>query len=193
MSRATGYYISVFLIVVLTAMVFGRAGWVTTEAPIVISNIKAQAKGGTTPFIAFPPPLLEPLESATLPAAPGTRSDAAESPEIVPGGAVSGQAVVRMWEINANQTWQVRSAPLTPPNWFITGVVKRGDQTQIIIQFDGEPQPRFFKIGDVLPGGGKLGWVKPDAIGVITPTRKKLSVALRANETAATPIKPTGR
>ena len=129
------------------------------------------------PHIAFPRPLATelPMEDILSPATPASLPST-KVPDIVPGGAVTGHAVVRMWETTANQAWQVRAAPITPPNWYITGVVQRGDKTQVIVQFDGEPAPRFLKIGDVLPGGSKLAWVRPGAIGVVTPHRKSIGV-----------------
>ncbi|WP_287740098.1 hypothetical protein [Diaphorobacter sp.] len=91
----------------------------------------------------------------------------------------------RMWETNASKAWQVRPIPLTLPNWFITGVIQRGEQTQIIVQFDGDPQPRFLKIGDTLPGGGKLSWVRPNAIGVITPDKRIVGVSIWPEDQSA--------
>ena len=97
-----------------------------------------------------------------------------------------------MWETTAGQAWQVRAAPITPPNWYITGVVQRGEKTQIIVQFDGEPTPRFLKIGDTLPGGGKLAWVRPGTIGVITPNRKRIGVPVLSDNSPQTPVHSTG-
>ncbi len=131
--------------------------------------------------MAFPRPLAsdapqEEILPNPVPANAPTAAAGAQTLEIIPGGAVAGNAVQRMWEASANIPWQVRATPITPPNWSITGVVQRGEQTQIIVQFDGEPAPRFLKIGDVLPGGAKLAWVRPGAIGVVTPSRKRLGV-----------------
>ena len=132
------------------------------------------------PHIAFPRPIAAELAPAqpSSPANPAS-APAAKTSDIVPGGAVGGNAVDRMWETTANQAWQVRAAPITPPNWYITGVVQRGDKTQVIVQFDGEKQPRFLKIGDTLPGGGKLAWVRDNAIGVVTPDKKIVGVSVR--------------
>ena len=117
---------------------------------------------------------------------------AMESPtqtsEVVPGGVVEGNVVDRMWETNAQQGWQVRTQPLTPQNWYITGVVQRGTATQVIVQFDGDPVPKFYKIGETLPGGSKLVWVRPDAIGVITPNRKKINVPVLSNSARREPV-----
>ena len=145
------------------------------------------------PHIAFPRPIAAELAPAqpSSPANPAS-APAAKASDIVPGGAVGGSAVDRMWETTANQAWQVRAAPITPPNWYITGVVQRGEKTQIIVQFDGEPTPRFLKIGDTLPGGGKLAWVHPGTIGVITPNRKRIGVPVLSDNSPQTPVHSTG-
>lgn len=111
----------------------------------------------------------------------GVKGSANLDTVVVPGGVMEGNLVDRMWETNAQQAWQVRSQPLTPQNWYITGVVQRGTATQVIVQFDGEPTPKFFKIGETLPGGSKLAWVRPDAIGVVTPNKKKIDVPVLSN------------
>lgn len=179
MSRKLTQFLAVLLIV-SSALLGGWAGFISTRTPpaAAISAPATATKAANEPVIFFPPPLVlpeidDPTQAASAPQ-PGTGNTS----EIIPGGMLAGQAADRMWETTANLAWQVRAEPLTPLNWFITGVVRRGNQTQIIVQFDGEPQPRFLKIGDVLPGGGKLAWVRPDAIGVITPGRKKLDVSV---------------
>ena len=142
------------------------------------ANPAAQVAG---PKVALPRPLVsDPPQEVFLPGASVTET--AQAPEIIPGGAVVGNAVQRMWEASANLAWQVRATPITAPNWYITGVVQRGDKTQIIVQFDGEPAPRLLKLGDVLPGGGKLAWVRPGAIGVVTPNRKRLGVPVLSGD-----------
>jgi hypothetical protein len=84
----------------------------------------------------------------------------------------------QVWEFNAQQPPQLLAQPLTDPNWYITGVVQQGDNTRVMVQFQGESQVRFYKIGDTLPGGSKLAWVKPGAIGVVTTKRKNLQVPI---------------
>jgi hypothetical protein len=84
----------------------------------------------------------------------------------------------QIWEFNAQQPPELLAQPLTEPNWYITGVVQQGDNTRVMVQFQGESQVRFYKLGDVLPGGSKLAWVKPGTIGVVTPQRKKLQVPI---------------
>ncbi|MDP2401812.1 MAG: hypothetical protein U1D25_06160 [Hydrogenophaga sp.] len=126
----------------------------------------------------------EPLQEEMIssPSSKGSVAGAAgQPPKIVPGGVVAGSDFNRLWETTAIQPWQVRAVPITAPNWIITGVVQRGKNTQIIVQFDGEPAPRFLKIGDVLPGGSTLAWVGPGTIGVVTPNRKRLAVPVLPN------------
>jgi hypothetical protein len=76
-------------------------------------------------------------------------------------------------------------------------VVQQGDSTRVMVQFQGESTVRFYKVGDVLPGGSQLAWVKPGAIGVVTPKSQKLEVpilsgtrAAAANPPAAQPAPP---
>jgi hypothetical protein len=75
----------------------------------------------------------------------------------------------QMWEVNAASQWVVRAAPLSPPSWRVTGVVQRGDQTQVIVQMDNDTTPKFFRIGDTLPGGAKVVMVASNVIRVINP------------------------
>ncbi len=145
-------------------------------------------------FYARPPPVFDTIAAMALMApasaasasgpavanaAAPARTAASAAAEVVPfGWAGAGASLDQLWESNAAASWNVRPTPLTAPNWRISGVVQRGAQTQVIVQFDGEPETRFFKVGDVLPGGGKLTWVKPNVIGVSFPKQKPLSVPL---------------
>ena len=93
----------------------------------------------------------------------------------------------QIWEFNAQQAPEMLPQPLTEPNWYISGVVQQGDNTRVMVQFQGESKVRFYKVGDVLPGGSQLAWVKPGAIGVITPKRKKLQVPILDGVQTANP------
>jgi hypothetical protein len=105
---------------------------------------------------------------------------------VVPAGwAGTGNPIQRMWEGNSAGRWEIRATPLSPKNWRISGVVQRGAQTQVIVQFDEEPTPKFYKIGDTLPGGAKLAWVKPDVIGVIESKSGGLAVPILDGQTQA--------
>jgi len=166
--------------VISITLLIGWAGFtsITSTSLAVIPAHSAAANVVNRPTIPLPQPVFLLEEETPAAATSGQGLVSNTSTEIVPGGLVAGQAVDRMWETTAKLAWQVSAEPLTPSNWFITGIVKRGAQTQIIVQFEGDPKPRFLKIGDVLPGGGRLAWVRPDAIGVITTDRKKLNVAV---------------
>jgi hypothetical protein len=173
-------------IALAATLILGAAAlgaWLGQTAGPAIATSAASASPATQtagPKVALPRPLASDTPEETFLAEP--QAAAAPAPAIIPGGAVAGNAVQRMWEASANLAWQVRATPITPPNWYITGVVQRGDKTQIIVQFDGEPAPRLLKLGDVLPGGGKLAWVRPGAIGVITPNRKRLGVPVLSGD-----------
>lgn len=162
----------------------------------VASNSKA-----VVPRIPLPPPIY----IADVAEPPKTRPSASNASAPLTGGANeeiqpagvgdADRATDLLWETTASQPWQVRPQPITPPNWYITGVVRRGEQTQVIVQFDGEPMPRMFKVGDTLPGGARLGWVRPNAIGVITATKKTLDVPVLGGDPASSgkPAKPASR
>lgn len=164
-----------------------------TASPSNPSKTATPSAKAAGPHIALPRPLANaPVQEEILAPADSAASATAKAADIVPGGAMAGHAVDRMWETTASQAWQVRAAPITPPNWYITGVVQRGEKTQIIVQFDGEPNPRFLKIGDVLPGGGKLAWVRTGTIGVVTPNRKRIGVPVLSDSPTPAPVHSTG-
>jgi len=179
------------VIIIGSAMSAG-AWWGTHTANTPVSQASPPATGSTAsaaasrPSIPRPRPIVDTFSAASEESTPPTQAVAAASQpaEIIPGGAIGG-SVERLWETNANKAWQVRATPLTPPNWFITGVVQRGAQTQIIVQFDGDPNPRFLKVGDTLPGGGKLSWVRSNTIGVLTPDKKIVGVSVYPEDAAA--------
>lgn len=159
---------------------------VTSPTPVANGATAPTAVNG--PQTPRPRPIADtsaaPLQAGST-GAPTPAADTSKPEEIIPGGATTATVVERMWETNASKAWQVRPIPLTLPNWFITGVIQRGEQTQIIVQFDGDPQPRFLKIGDTLPGGGKLSWVRPNAIGVIMPDKRIVGVSIWPEDQSA--------
>ena len=135
--------------------------------------------------------------AAQLPASatPATAKPAvaAARPDVMPAGWGGASAnLEQMWESNARAEWAVRATPLTAPNWRISGVVQRGGETQVMVQFDGDPTMKFLKIGDVLPGGGKLAWVKPDVIGVAFAKRQPVSVPVLGGPLEAASIGTVG-
>jgi hypothetical protein len=165
----------------------------------IVSNASAVDAGEvilTNPRYVKPPDLFDPVAamaatraaSAPPPAPTNPLASASASkpgvPAIAPvGWAGTGSALQQMWESNARTDWKVRPVPLTAPNWRISGVVQRGQQTQVIVQFDGETIPRFFKLGDVLPGGAKLAWVKPNVIGVVLVQHDALALPVLDGQT----------
>ncbi len=175
-----------------------------------VSNDKSMGKGETLltqPRYPRPPEVFNALDAlaaqASLAAATPTAPTAlampanpasAASPTVQPvGWQGAGSAMQQMWDLGAQAEWKVRPAALSRPNWRINGVVQRGEQTQAIVQIDGEQAPRFFKIGDTLPGGAKLAWVKPNVIGVVMPKVGALAVPVldgQAPEQKTKVVKP---
>ncbi len=94
------------------------------------------------------------------------------------GWTASATELKQMWESNAASNWEVRSTPLSAPNWSIVGVVQRGTQSQAIVLLAGDPNPQFFKLGDTLPGGAKLTSVEPALIKVTLPDTAQASFAV---------------
>lgn len=107
-------------------------------------------------------------------------------PVILPAGwGPASTSLDQLWEGNAKAEWTVRATPLTAPNWRISGVVQRGGETLVMVQFDGDPAMKFLKIGDPLPGGGKLAWVKPDVIGVAFAKRPPVAIPVMGGPPAS--------
>lgn len=149
---------------------------------------------GTSPVQIDWPPEQEPAQALSSNSSSATVAGAGATAAVQPPHPLN-----QIWEFNAQQPPTLLPQPLTEPSWYITGVVQQGDNTRVMVQFQGESTVRFYKIGDVLPGGSQLAWVKPGAIGVVTPKRKKLQVpilegsqAAAATNTAAQP-KPQAR
>jgi hypothetical protein len=82
----------------------------------------------------------------------------------------------QMWEANAQKPPTLLDQPLTAPNWTINGVVQQADAAQIVVQVQGDPRIKFFKVGDKLPGGSTLAWVRPGLMAVITPEKKTIEI-----------------
>lgn len=193
-----------------------RATSVVATAPLgpaAMSNSDGIGRGETllTPPLYMRPPELFDAAAALATAAAATRSPASATttaspgrvatpnsnrPNVAPAGwGSTNTSVEQMWESNARTDWAVRSTPLTPPNWRISGVVQRGDETQVMVQFDGDPAMKFLKIGDVLPGGGKLAWIRPDVIGVAFAKRAPVAIAVLGGslESAKAAVIPSGK
>jgi hypothetical protein len=81
--------------------------------------------------------------------------------------------------------------PLTPPNWSFRGTIQNGNDSQVMIQIDRDPQLRFIRKGEKLPGGSQLLWARPDAIGVRTPHNKTIQIALHDSPSGPVQAPPT--
>jgi hypothetical protein len=57
-------------------------------------------------------------------------------------------------------------APLTPPNWRITGVVQDGANHFALLQIQGQPITQL-RPGDLLPGGAKIIAVQQDSLCIL--------------------------
>ena len=129
-----------------------------------LADIAAEA-AARSPALAAP---VSPMAAGLAKATP---------PVVLPAGWSAGNTSLdQLWEGNAKAEWAVRATPLTAPNWRISGVVQRGKETLVMVQFDSDPAVQFLKIGDPLPGGGKLAWVKPDVIGVAFAKRAPVAI-----------------
>ena len=152
----------------------GALGW--TEARRDLQHAAAAAdapRGGSPRPLALPPP----------PGMPATDERSAPEPArqagIPPPGGFPVSVLQEMWEVSLQTPHKIADTPLTAENWFITGVVMRGDEQQVIVQRGSDPKPHFHKVGDLLPGGARIAWVRPNAIGLITPKSEKISLPLR--------------
>lgn len=143
-----------------------------TRPPVPFDITAALADIAAAAAARLPAPAA-PAPTSPLPAG----SAKAVPPDVLPAGwDGTSTSLDQLWEGNAKAEWAVRATPLTAPNWRISGVVQRGGETLVMVQFDGDPAMKFLKIGDPLPGGGKLAWVKPDVIGVAFAKRAPVAI-----------------
>jgi hypothetical protein len=161
----------------------------------------------TSMGVRFPAPRFEPTEEvltdrlATAASAPQQRAPArgaiqppakhlapVEKPvpmgagmaarSLVAGGEQKGTALDRVWEPVVRQPIAVNPQPASAPDWRVMGAVQRGETAFLLVKFDGQPETRMLKLGDKLPGGGTVGWVKPNALGVIYGKQETLDVPI---------------
>jgi hypothetical protein len=97
---------------------------------------------------------------------------------LVAGGEQKGSALDRVWEAAVRQPVVVNALPASAPDWRVMGAVQRGDATFLLVKFDGQPETRMFALGDKLPGGGAVGWVKPNTLGVVYGKQESLDVPI---------------
>jgi hypothetical protein len=161
------------LLLLASALVGGWAGWQHSHSAAPAPDTLAQPG----PVI---PPNIRPVQI-----------DFPPETDTPPGGDPLTAELSQIWETNAQQAPATLPQALTQPSWYITGVVQQGDNTRVMVQFQGEPTVRFFKVGDTLPGGSRLAWVQPGAIGVVTPKRKSIQVPIL--QSGAPPAPPQGK
>ena len=151
----------------------GVLGWTQAQRDLQQAAVAAGAPRGSSPrplALAHPP---------TVPAA-----DESAPPETVqksgipPPGGFPVSVLQEMWEASLRTPHKIGDKPLTAENWFITGVVMRGTEQEVIVQRGSDPKPHFHKVGDLLPGGARIAWVRPNAIGLITPKSEQISLPL---------------
>jgi hypothetical protein len=161
------------LLLLASALVGGWAGWQHSHSATLAHDTSAQPD----PVI---PPSIRPVQI-----------DFPPDTDTAPEGAPLTADLSQMWETNAQQAPATLPQALTQPSWYIVGAVQQGDNTRVMVQFQGEPNVRFFKVGDTLPGGSQLAWVQPGAIGVVTPKRKSIQVPIL--QSGAPPAPPQGQ
>ncbi|MFM9922037.1 hypothetical protein VLK31_03520 [Variovorax sp. H27-G14] len=137
-----------------------------------------------------------PAEALVLPLPPAFHTDAIgprESPRQAneggsetatptgepPPGGYPVDVAVEMWEAWLKQPRKIGDRALTAEAWVVTGVVVRANVQEVIVQRGNDPKPQFRRVGDTLPGGARIVWVRPNAIGLITPQRERISLPVR--------------
>ncbi|GAB3259989.1 hypothetical protein [Chitinimonas naiadis] len=78
-------------------------------------------------------------------------------------------------------------APLTPPNWRITGVISAGGETYAVVSTEatkiglllpGVQPPKYeisqLRVGDRLPGGASILHIQPDRLGILLNGKKRI-------------------
>jgi hypothetical protein len=155
------------------AMIGGAAwlGWAQAGQDLARAAAAApRSKPG--PALTLPQPPAVPSADNPDASAPIPRS------AIPPPGGYPVDVLQEMWEAALKTPRKVGDTPLTAENWFITGVFTRGAEQEVIVQHGNDPKPHFHKVGDTLPGGARIAWVKPNVIGLITPGSKRIALPL---------------
>ncbi|MDM0033329.1 hypothetical protein QTI33_14435 [Variovorax sp. J22P271] len=152
----------------------GALGWAQAQRDLQLAAAAAAVprEGGPRP-LALPRPPSKPTTEERSPPAIARKS------AIPPPGGFPVDVLQEMWEVSLQTPHKIGDTPLTAENWFITGVVMQGAEQQVIVQRGSDPKPHFHKVGDLLPGGARIAWVRPSAIGLITPKSERISLPLR--------------
>ena len=61
-----------------------------------------------------------------------------------------------MWGIKVDKAGTADDKALTPPNWRVIGVFRRGDASQVVVRSADSPTPQLLSVGDALPGGSRI-------------------------------------
>jgi len=83
--------------------------------------------------------------------------------------------------IGARNLWGATSAASNKPQWSVTGIVRRGKERYVMINFAGRPI-EVLREGDVLPDGARIARIENGRFLVLTPDNKKIAYGLSKNE-----------
>ena len=171
------------VLLVAFAVVLAAVAWVGRRQ--ALGELRATAARSATKNVANRTPLTLPRPPADgaieASASEGARSINATTPAqtgLPPPGGFPIDVLQEMWELALLAPRQISARALTPENWFITGVLTRGTEQVVMVQRDSDPKPIFRKVGDELPGGARIAWVGPNAIGLVTPKSERIALPL---------------
>jgi hypothetical protein len=85
------------------------------------------------------------------------------------------------WGKNAQGTMTLAGPP-PDPNWQILGAMKRGPESYLILQVEGEPE-RTLMVGNSLPGGGKILEIRENVLCVLVNKKRRLLAINSSNLT----------
>jgi hypothetical protein len=161
-------------------------GWFTAGRGLAaVEPSGSTAASGQSAAMVLPLP-----PSVTAGIRPSPRAPAPARSAIPPPGGYPVDVLQEMWEASLLMPRKVADTPLTAENWFITGVFTRGDEQQVIVQRGNDPKPHFHKVGDTLPGGAQINWVRPNVIGLTTPGKESIALPLTQPVRAAASAAP---
>lgn len=176
------------LAAVLSMLAPAGLGWlqagVALEAPSGSDPASPASEAASMRSLSLPRP-----PSHAVPAPAGETAKAARS-AIPPPGGFPVEVLHEMWEVALRTPRKVGDTPLTAENWFITGVFTRDDEHQVIVQRGSDPKPHFHRVGDALPGGARIVWVKPNVIGLQNPGSEAIALPLNQPLRAAATSAP---
>lgn len=87
-----------------------------------------------------------------------------------------------LWESTAQTPWRVRDNPLSHSDWYVSGLVKRNEKTQILIKFSDQPNIKIYSINDVLPGNFKIINVDSQHIDLRSAKNKSIRLPIFRTE-----------